>query len=394
MRTPASLGAGYPRLLLALVLGADLAASCPSCTTLQELSACTADVNRACCRSGGCESGEPAACDKGCEGVLLPMSRACVGFLDANYGLLPISAALGRAAVVCEASNPPTGCDSEPCLNGATCTASGGNHACACTGDWKGAACGQGTGCDGEPCQNGATCTASGGNHSCACANGWAGANCSRGTGCDDEPCQNGATCTPSGNKRICSCSAGWSGDRCDVAALTDTTIHAAVAACLVEAPMDGNCSSSAFGPMARWDVGAVTDMSLCASALACSFSASFASTVQASGGPRHSPQNLEVTGSRPTLPMHCTRAPPPPRPCPPRPPPLPCWRHQHRVHAPLPARRLPWGTRAGVGLGPVTLGVGGGGAVFQRATAFDGNISAWNTSAVMTMSYSACPPP
>jgi hypothetical protein len=115
MRTPARLGArvaGYPRLLLALVLGghvrAAVAASCPSCTTLQELSACTADVNRACCRSGGCESGEPAACDKGCEGVLLPMSRTCAGFLDANYGLLPISAALGRAAVVCEASNPPT----------------------------------------------------------------------------------------------------------------------------------------------------------------------------------------------------------------------------------------------------------------------------------------------
>jgi hypothetical protein len=65
--------------------------NCTSCSTLMELSVCTADVNRACCRQGGCESGEPSTCDLGCSSVLLPMSRACAGFLDANYGLLAIS---------------------------------------------------------------------------------------------------------------------------------------------------------------------------------------------------------------------------------------------------------------------------------------------------------------
>jgi hypothetical protein len=49
--------------------------------------------------------------------------------------------------------------------------------------------------------------------------------------------------------------------------ALNDTTITAAVRACLDEAPVDGNCSGSAFGPMPRWDVSKVTDMRSRASA-------------------------------------------------------------------------------------------------------------------------------
>ena len=47
--------------------------------------------------------------------------------------------------------------------------------------------------------------------------------------------------------------------------ALNDGNIKAAVQACLKEAPKDGNCVKSAFGPMACWDVSAVTDMHRCA---------------------------------------------------------------------------------------------------------------------------------
>ena len=47
--------------------------------------------------------------------------------------------------------------------------------------------------------------------------------------------------------------------------ALNDGNIKAAVQACLKEAPKDGNCVKSAFGPMASWDVSAVTDMNNCA---------------------------------------------------------------------------------------------------------------------------------
>jgi hypothetical protein len=43
--------------------------------------------------------------------------------------------------------------------------------------------------------------------------------------------------------------------------ALNDTTIRAAVRACLDEAPVDGNCSRSPFGPMPRWDVSRVTNI-------------------------------------------------------------------------------------------------------------------------------------
>eukprot|EP01047_Picozoa_sp_COSAG01_P071829 COSAG01_NODE_11257_length_1971_cov_2.328526_2_plen_197_part_00 len=46
---------------------------------------------------------------------------------------------------------------------------------------------------------------------------------------------------------------------------LNDGNIKAAVKSCLKEAPKDGNCGKSAFGPMASWDVSAVTDMSYCA---------------------------------------------------------------------------------------------------------------------------------
>eukprot|EP01047_Picozoa_sp_COSAG01_P057335 COSAG01_NODE_6615_length_3576_cov_9.088007_3_plen_145_part_00 len=42
------------------------------------------------------------------------MARACDGFLDANYGLLPISAALGRSVTTCKAQNPPTSTPTSP----------------------------------------------------------------------------------------------------------------------------------------------------------------------------------------------------------------------------------------------------------------------------------------
>ena len=41
---------------------------------------------------------------------------------------------------------------------------------------------------------------------------------------------------------------------------LTDLTFKAAVAACLVEDPVLGDCAS-AYGPIAGWDVSRITDM-------------------------------------------------------------------------------------------------------------------------------------
>jgi hypothetical protein len=102
---------------LFLLLGGCLrgaAAACTSCALLQELSACAADVNQVCCKNGGCESGAPTTCDAQCEAVLVPMWHTCKGFLDANYGLMPVSAALGRSVIACKTQNPPTIGEPEP----------------------------------------------------------------------------------------------------------------------------------------------------------------------------------------------------------------------------------------------------------------------------------------
>jgi hypothetical protein len=102
---------------LFLLLGGCLrgaAAACTSCASLQELSACAADVNQVCCKNGGCESGTPTTCDAQCEAVLVPMWHTCKGFLDANYGLLPVSAALGQSVIACKTQNPPTIGEPEP----------------------------------------------------------------------------------------------------------------------------------------------------------------------------------------------------------------------------------------------------------------------------------------
>jgi hypothetical protein len=107
-----------------------------------------------------------------------------------------------------------TGCDDQPCKNGATCTASGGTHSCACVRGWKGADCSQSTGCDDQPCKNGATCTASGGTHSCACASGWKDVDCSQ---CDERTmCHGHGNCTASPGG-LCNCSRGWNGTHCDM---------------------------------------------------------------------------------------------------------------------------------------------------------------------------------
>eukprot|EP01043_Picozoa_sp_COSAG02_P086032 COSAG02_NODE_23564_length_715_cov_0.722403_2_plen_96_part_01 len=42
---------------------------------------------------------------------------------------------------------------------------------------------------------------------------------------------------------------------------MNDTNIREVVSSCLDEAPVDGNCPSSAFGPIACWNVSAVQDM-------------------------------------------------------------------------------------------------------------------------------------
>eukprot|EP01052_Picozoa_sp_SAG31_P046069 SAG31_NODE_8663_length_1410_cov_54.086194_1_plen_100_part_00 len=46
-----------------------------------------------------------------------------------------------------------------------------------------------------------------------------------------------------------------------DTAVLTDANFKQAVAACLGEDPVAGNCVNSPFGPISGWDTSRVTDM-------------------------------------------------------------------------------------------------------------------------------------
>eukprot|EP01047_Picozoa_sp_COSAG01_P019743 COSAG01_NODE_1108_length_11662_cov_189.275534_1_plen_353_part_00 len=125
----------------------------------------------------------------------------------------------------------PTGCDTDPCKNGATCTAKEGGctpsahtcYTCVCVRGWSGDDCSHATGCDSNPCKNGATCTASGGDHTCACERGWNGADCSHAVGCDTDPCKNGGTCIATGGDHhyylgidhTCICTSDWTGTSC-----------------------------------------------------------------------------------------------------------------------------------------------------------------------------------
>jgi hypothetical protein len=198
--------------------------SCTSCSTLQELSACTSDVNRACCKHGGCESGEPSMCNAECESVLLPMARTCTGFLQANYGLLPISAALQRSVTTCKTQNPkavgplplpqpqpqpqpqpepqpqplplpeplpvpepvpePTMpvdfCASNPCQHNANCASAAGTYACRCSAGFSGTNCDTTIEpCLSRPCLNGGACSDSApGSFVCACSAGYTGPTC------------------------------------------------------------------------------------------------------------------------------------------------------------------------------------------------------------------------
>jgi hypothetical protein len=258
---PMRLSAPAVSCLLAL-LGGRLrggSASCLSCASLKELSACAAEVNQVCCTNGGCESGAPTTCDAQCEAVLVPMVHTCKTFLDTNYGLIPVSAALGRSVIACKTQNPPRiggpepapsagpstptdFCDSNPCQNGATCASAAGTYACTCSVGYHGENCHTLTDkCSPDPCLNDGACSNSGpGRFRCACSVGYTGEVCGTPTDfCDSNPCQHFGTCASAAGTYACTCSVGYHGENCHT--LTD---KCSPDPCL----NDGACSNSGPG--------------------------------------------------------------------------------------------------------------------------------------------------
>eukprot|EP01047_Picozoa_sp_COSAG01_P026644 COSAG01_NODE_1724_length_9382_cov_6.435743_1_plen_434_part_00 len=207
-------------------------------------------------------------------------------------------------------------------------------------------------------CAPNGRCELRGGKPACLCASGWAGDDCARGTGCDDEPCQNGATCTASGGHQSCACAGGWAGDDCQLLALNDSNIRAAVSACLAEAPVDGECTNSAHGPMPQWDVSRVRDM--------------------------HADRSGESESNLPFLPFRLRR---PALLFLSRPSSVRCglWSWVRTPRWDRPQLRAAADARVRDGVGAR--------AVFNGATAFNGDLSAWNVGNVLDMNGSACGP-
>jgi len=119
-----------------------------------------------------------------------------------------------------------TPCSSNPCRNGATCTESDDTFTCKCAAGFKGTLCvnkddnqtpttAPSGPCSSNPCKNGATCTAANGDFTCKCATGFKGKLCANRTPCSSDPCKNGATCVESGDTFTCKCATGFKGTLC-----------------------------------------------------------------------------------------------------------------------------------------------------------------------------------
>uniref|UniRef100_A0A670JLX9 Sushi, nidogen and EGF like domains 1 n=1 Tax=Podarcis muralis TaxID=64176 RepID=A0A670JLX9_PODMU len=130
----------------------------------------------------------------------------------------------GNYLCVCHTdyAEPPSPCDSDPCLNGGSCEAQDDSYTCECTRGFVGRHCEKAKPklCSSGPCRNGGTCKESDGEYHCTCPYRFTGKHCEIGKPdpCASGPCHNGGTCFHYIGKYKCDCLPGYSGRHCEIA--------------------------------------------------------------------------------------------------------------------------------------------------------------------------------
>jgi len=96
--------------------------------------------------------------------------------------LLPLASLAAALLVSCGGDPAANPCATNPCLNGGTCSSSGGAAACACASGFSGTLCADVAVnlCSPNPCLNGGTCSVASGAAKCGCAAGFVGATCAQ----------------------------------------------------------------------------------------------------------------------------------------------------------------------------------------------------------------------
>ncbi|XP_034295400.1 sushi, nidogen and EGF-like domain-containing protein 1 isoform X1 [Pantherophis guttatus] len=146
-------------------------------------------------------------------------SEPCLngGSCDAHEDSYICDCPRGFTGKYCEKARPKL-CSSGPCRNGGTCKESDGEYHCTCPYRFTGKHCeiGKPDPCTSGPCHNGGTCFHYIGKYKCDCLPGYTGRHCDIAPSpCFLHPCKNGATCEDFGNSYVCICSAGYTGRHC-----------------------------------------------------------------------------------------------------------------------------------------------------------------------------------
>nr|AAP05764.1 notch-like transmembrane receptor LIN-12 [Caenorhabditis remanei] len=112
-------------------------------------------------------------------------------------------------------------CQSDPCMNNATCIDVDAHigYACICQQGFEGDICERRKDiCLENPCANGGTCHQNRESFSCECPSGFYGERCEleKRFFCTNSSCKNGGVCLRNGTATKCECSYGYTGNRCE----------------------------------------------------------------------------------------------------------------------------------------------------------------------------------